>query len=57
MIPTSALHVPLDIHMGGVARELGLLKRGQDDWKSVIELTQKLREFDPLDPVKYAIAA
>ncbi len=55
-IPASMLHVPLDVHTGRVARELGLLKRAQDDWKSVVELTEKLREFDPLDPVKYDIA-
>lgn len=55
-IPASALHVPLDVHTGRVARELGLLKRAQDDWKSVIELTGQLREFDPQDPIKYDIA-
>jgi uncharacterized protein (TIGR02757 family) len=55
-IPPSALHVPLDVHTGRVARELGLLKREQDDWKSVIELTEKLRQLDPLDPIKYDIA-
>jgi uncharacterized protein (TIGR02757 family) len=55
-IPASVLHVPLDVHTGRVARELGLLRRSQDDWKSVVELTEKLREFDPLDPVKYDIA-
>lgn len=55
-IPASALHVPLDVHTGRVARELGLLEREQDDWKSVVELTGQLREFDPLDPVKYDIA-
>ncbi len=55
-IPTSALHVPLDVHTGRVARELGLLKRPQDDWKSVVELTGQLREFDLEDPVKYDIA-
>lgn len=55
-IPPSALHVPLDVHTGRVARELGLLKRTQDDWKSVIELTENLRQLDPLDPIKYDIA-
>jgi uncharacterized protein (TIGR02757 family) len=55
-IPASALHVPLDVHTGRVARELGLLKRAQDDWKSVVELTGQLREFDLEDPVKYDIA-
>ncbi len=55
-IPASALHLPLDVHTGRVGRELGLLKRPQDDWKSVVELTTILRGFDPEDPVKYDIA-
>ncbi len=55
-IPASALHVPLDVHTGRVARELGLLTRKQDDWKSVIELTEQLRKLDPVDPIKYDIA-
>jgi len=50
------LFIPLDIHSGNVARELGLLKRKQNDWKAVEELTGKLREFDPDDPVKYDYA-
>ncbi len=50
------LHVPLDVHTGRVARELGLLKRTQDDWKSVIELTEQLRKLDHEDPIKYDIA-
>jgi uncharacterized protein (TIGR02757 family) len=55
-IPPSALHVPLDVHTGRVARELGLLSRKQDDWKSVVELTDRLREFDLMDPIRYDIA-
>ncbi len=50
------LMVPLDVHTGRVGRELGLLQRTQDDWKSVEELTANLRRFDPVDPVKYDIA-
>lgn len=55
-IPQSQLMVPLDLHSGGVSRKLGLLKRNQDDWKSVLELTQALREFDSEDPIKYDYA-
>lgn len=55
-IPPSALYMPLDLHSGKVSRELGLLKRSQDDWKAVQELTFRLREFDPKDPVKYDFA-
>ena len=55
-IPMSALYIPLDVHTSGTARELGLLKRKQDDWKAVRELTYALRKFDPLDPVRYDFA-
>lgn len=55
-ITPADLMVPLDVHTGRVGRELGLLKRTQDDWKAVEELTAALRRFDPLDPVKYDIA-
>jgi len=50
------LYIPLDVHTSTVARKLGLLKRKQDDWKAVIELTEALRKFDPKDPVKYDFA-
>lgn len=50
------LLIPLDVHVGNVSRSLGLLKRNANDFKSVIELTQKLKEFDPNDPVKYDFA-
>jgi uncharacterized protein (TIGR02757 family) len=55
-IPASALHIPLDIHTGNVARKLMLLSRKQNDWKAVEELTSNLRQFDPEDPVKYDYA-
>ncbi len=55
-ISPSWLSVPLDIHSGTTARKLGLLTRRQDDWKAVEELTNRLKEFDPDDPVKYDFA-
>lgn len=55
-IRTADLMVPLDVHTGRVARVLGLLERGQDDWKSVVELTEALRKLDPVDPVRFDIA-
>jgi hypothetical protein len=33
-----------------------LLKRTQNDWNAVEELTAKLRLFDAQDPVKYDFA-
>ncbi len=55
-IPSSALYMPLDVHSGNVARALGLLGRKQSDWRAVVELTDRLREFDAEDPVKYDFA-
>lgn len=55
-IPPSALMLPLDVHTGNVARKLGLLSRKQNDWKAVEEVTEKLRIFDPNDPIKYDFA-
>jgi uncharacterized protein (TIGR02757 family) len=50
------LMIPLDVHVGRVARHLGLLNRSQDDWKAVEELTLRLKSFRPLDPVFYDYA-
>jgi uncharacterized protein (TIGR02757 family) len=55
-ISPAILSCPLDVHSGNVARKLGLLQRTQNDWKAVCELTNNLRTFDPVDPVKYDIA-
>jgi len=55
-IKPSQLYCPLDVHSGRVARELGLLSRKQNDWKSVEELTVNLRLLDANDPVKYDFA-
>ena len=52
-IPMSALYLPLDVHVGEVSRELGLLDRRQNDWKAVEELTANLRLFDGEDPCRY----
>jgi len=55
-IPLSALHVPLDVHTGNIARKLGLITRKQNDWLTNLELQQQLLAFDPNDPAKYDFA-
>lgn len=55
-IPENRLMIPLDVHVGRVARELGLLKRKQDDRMAVELLTDKLREYDINDPIRYDFA-
>jgi len=55
-IRPSQLICPCDVHVDRVARKLNLIKRSQTDWQTALELTTRLREFDPLDPVKYDFA-
>lgn len=47
---------PLDVHVQRVARNLNLIQSEKADWKTAVELTEKLKSFDPIDPVKYDIA-
>jgi uncharacterized protein (TIGR02757 family) len=50
------LLIPLDVHVARVSRQMGLLTRKSNDFKAVIELTEKLKEFCPDDPVRYDFA-
>lgn len=52
----SRLFIPLDVHVGNTARQLGLLERNANDKKSVIMLTERLRAMRPDDPVWYDYA-
>lgn len=47
---------PCDVHVDRVGRLLGLINRKQTDWLTAVELTARLKEFDPSDPVKYDFA-
>ena len=49
----SDLIIPLDTHTFNVSHKLGLLTRKTYDLESAILLTNKLKEFDKTDPVKY----
>lgn len=55
-ITASSLICPCDVHVDRVGRQLGLINRKQTDWRTALELTEALRQFDPLDPVKYDFA-
>ena len=52
----SALRLPLDVHTSNVARQMGLLERKANDWRSVEDVTAVLRLLDPADPVRYDFA-
>jgi uncharacterized protein (TIGR02757 family) len=55
-VQKSKLMCPLDVHVQRAAMHLGLLKRKQQDWKAVKELTKNLKKLDAEDPIKYDLA-
>ena len=52
----SELKIPLDIHVARISREMELLNRSSNDNKAVKMLTERLKEFDATDPIKYDFA-
>ncbi|MCL4510006.1 MAG: TIGR02757 family protein [Bacteroidetes bacterium] len=52
---TDKLVIPLDVNVSRAARKLKLTKRKTDNWKTAVEITEKLKCLDPIDPVKYDV--
>ena len=50
------LIIPLDLHVARVARNFNLIQRKETDWLAAVELTEKMKELDDNDPVKYDFA-
>lgn len=55
-IPTNKLIIPVDIHIAKICKSLGLTNQKNVSWKMAEEITEKLKMFDPIDPVKYDFA-
>lgn len=55
-IDPSNLYIPLDVHVGNISRELGIISRKQNDWKSVVEITSHLKKLNSEDPIKYDLS-
>jgi uncharacterized protein (TIGR02757 family) len=55
-IPTSKLIIPVDTHIAKICKTLNLTRRKNVNWKMAEEITEKLKKFDPVDPVKYDFA-
>lgn len=55
-IKPSQLICPVDVHVYRVAREYNMITRKQADWQGALELTARLKKFDPDDPAKYDFA-
>lgn len=52
----SQLFIPLDVHVGDTARQLGLLQVRSNDKYAVVRLTERLRAMRPDDPCIYDFA-
>ena len=52
----SDLYIPLDVHVARISRKMELLSRKSNDYIAVRELTDKLKEYCPYDPIKYDFA-
>lgn len=55
-IPAHSLVIPLDTHIARITRCLGLTQRKSNDWKTAVEITEALKCFDSVDPLKYDFA-
>lgn len=55
-ITPAQLYIPLDVHVGDTARNLGLVTRKANDRRTTVELTRMLRTLRPDDPVIYDYA-
>ncbi|MDP2362150.1 MAG: TIGR02757 family protein, partial [Ignavibacteria bacterium] len=55
-IPANKLVIPVDTHIARISRSLNLTKSNIADWKMAEEITQNLKKFDAVDPIKYDFA-
>ncbi len=47
------LYLPIDTHLARLVRRIGLTDRASPGWKMVKEVTERLRELDPGDPIRF----
>lgn len=55
-IPKSKLVIPVDTHVAKICKSLSLTKQNVVSWKMAEEITNNLKKFDPIDPVKFDFA-
>jgi len=55
-IPKQKLIIPVDTHIAKICRQLNLTKRKNISWIMAEEITNNLKTYDPIDPVKYDFA-
>lgn len=47
------LVIPMDTHVGEISRFVGLTDRKSNDWKAALQVTKRLRDVNPTDPLLY----
>lgn len=52
----SQLVIPLDTHVHRIARLTGLTERRTANWKTAVQITDRLAAIDPADPVRFDFA-
>jgi uncharacterized protein (TIGR02757 family) len=52
-VSTSQLVIPVDTHISRICTYLAFTSRSSVGWRMACDITDALRRFDPLDPVKY----
>lgn len=55
-IPTSQLIIPVDTHVAKICKELNLTSKTNVSWQMAEEITNNLKKYDAIDPVKYDFA-
>lgn len=55
-VGTHRLLMPVDVHVHRISLALGLVNRRSCDLKFSLQLTERLKQFDTIDPVKYDFA-
>jgi hypothetical protein len=55
-VSPARLLVPVDTHVENMSRAIRLTRRRSRNWRMAEEITQRLAEIDPEDPVKYDFA-
>jgi len=55
-VSPAALVMPLDAHIYAIARRVRLTRYKSPGWRMALDITRRLRRFDPRDPVKYDFA-
>lgn len=52
-IKPAQLVCPLDVHVARVACRFGMLPNEKSNWQNALQLTERLRTFNPADPAVY----